>query len=374
MSIQYAGGTNVNATFSASTKAALQSNILAQLVVAGWTQVTGPSTGGAQTFTITIASPGVVTLNSHGMLANDTFVPSTTGALPTGLTAGTRYFVKTVLSANTFTLSATAGGAVINTTGTQSGTHSAVCTCRIATSATPWGVTSRMNFQDNGGSCLTGSVENSNSTIVGLNSTANGVYLVPGALTWRIIANKYQAFVFLAITTPSRGFICFGTPYLPPFLQGVVTECGWCMGNSASDTDTTVRPSFRDRLQCTTAVNQNDSNVQGIVNSLLLDLATPSNPISTIALMFPSAFARGYASGQTGIHWGDASAEATEPLIMWPSTLSTGETLARGQLWDALLVCDVFAGDTTTTFDSHNWWGVTDNNTTDKGTLFIVVP
>jgi hypothetical protein len=39
------------------------------------------------------------------------------------LTAGTEYFVKTVLGVDTFTVSATAGGAAINTTSAGSGTH-----------------------------------------------------------------------------------------------------------------------------------------------------------------------------------------------------------------------------------------------------------
>jgi hypothetical protein len=50
------------------------------------------------------------------------------------------------------------------------------------------------------------------------------------------------------------------------------------------------------------------------------------------------------------------------------------EALIRGQLWDAVIVQDTFAGDTTTTFDSRKWWGLTDNNSGDKATLFIVVP
>lgn len=76
------------------------------------------------TFTITIASPGVITKTAHGFAANDPFVPTTTGTLPTGITAGTKYFVKEVLTADTFTFSATAGGSVINTSGAQAGTHS----------------------------------------------------------------------------------------------------------------------------------------------------------------------------------------------------------------------------------------------------------
>lgn len=73
--------------------------------------------------TMTIAAPGVVTSTAHGLEVGDKVKFSTTGALPTGITAGTTYYVKTVPSADTFTLSATADGSAITTTGTQSGTH-----------------------------------------------------------------------------------------------------------------------------------------------------------------------------------------------------------------------------------------------------------
>lgn len=75
--------------------------------------------------TITNASPGVVTWTAHGLAVGSPVVFTTTGALPTGLTAGTTYYVRTVLTADTFTVSATQGGAAINTSGAGSGTHTA---------------------------------------------------------------------------------------------------------------------------------------------------------------------------------------------------------------------------------------------------------
>lgn len=83
--------------------------------------VLAPSKG---TVTLTIASPCVVTLNSHGLSTNDTIWLETSagGALPTGLVVATLYYVK-VINSNTFNLATTAGGASINTSGTQSGTH-----------------------------------------------------------------------------------------------------------------------------------------------------------------------------------------------------------------------------------------------------------
>lgn len=76
------------------------------------------------TVTITIASPGVVTWTGHTFVANDPVYFTTTGALPTGITANTKYYVRNPAT-NTFEISATSGGASINTSGTQSGTHTA---------------------------------------------------------------------------------------------------------------------------------------------------------------------------------------------------------------------------------------------------------
>jgi hypothetical protein len=85
--------------------------------------------------TISNASPAVITV-SNSFAADDPIVFSTTGALPTGLTAGTVYYVSaTSLSGASFKVSATAGGALINTSSAGSGTHS-VTTLYSSLSAT----------------------------------------------------------------------------------------------------------------------------------------------------------------------------------------------------------------------------------------------
>lgn len=78
------------------------------------------------TVTITNADPAVVTWEAHGLFANQPVVFSTTGALPTGLTAGTVYYVlANGLTANAFSVSATEGGTPIATTAAGTGTHTA---------------------------------------------------------------------------------------------------------------------------------------------------------------------------------------------------------------------------------------------------------
>lgn len=72
--------------------------------------------------TLTIANPCVITLGV-ALSAGTGIKLATTGALPTGLTAGTTYYLSNI-SGNTANLSATSGGAAIATSGTQSGVQS----------------------------------------------------------------------------------------------------------------------------------------------------------------------------------------------------------------------------------------------------------
>jgi len=78
------------------------------------------------TVTITIATPAVLTKTAHGLTTGDQVSFDTTGALPTGLVAGTIYYVIFV-GANTFRVATSLvnanAGTAITTTGSQSGTH-----------------------------------------------------------------------------------------------------------------------------------------------------------------------------------------------------------------------------------------------------------
>lgn len=80
--------------------------------------------------TVTIASPAVITTGAP-LAAGTPVYLTTTGALPTGLTASTAgtgpytvyYVIAAGLTATSAEVSATPGGSAINTSGTQSGTH-----------------------------------------------------------------------------------------------------------------------------------------------------------------------------------------------------------------------------------------------------------
>jgi hypothetical protein len=98
------------------------------------------------TATITIASPGVITWVAHGLAVNDSVKFTTTGALPTGIVAGTTYYVHTTPTANTFTIGAdvvAVGDPAINTSGTQSGTHTA---SKLGSDAASYTMLDRVNI------------------------------------------------------------------------------------------------------------------------------------------------------------------------------------------------------------------------------------
>lgn len=91
-----------------------------------------PNRGAA---TISIAAPGLVTQSTHGLTTGESLFFTTTGALPTGLSANTLYFA-VVNDTNTFWLATTFANALANvritTTGSQSGVHTLfIC---------PWGL------------------------------------------------------------------------------------------------------------------------------------------------------------------------------------------------------------------------------------------
>ena len=88
-----------------------------------WNATTAPTLLAPTTITISNASPGLVTLTSNTTtpLPDGTAIMfETAGALPTPLTPFTVYYVK-YLTPTTFNLSATYGGAAINTTSAGSG-------------------------------------------------------------------------------------------------------------------------------------------------------------------------------------------------------------------------------------------------------------
>lgn len=82
------------------------------------------------TVTIDISTPNGVTITQvgHGLVADTQVTFTTTGALPTGIISGTPYFLVAPITPDTYSISTVKGGAPVQTSGTQSGVHTAAYT------------------------------------------------------------------------------------------------------------------------------------------------------------------------------------------------------------------------------------------------------
>lgn len=87
-----------------------------------WTHI-GPRSGAGSPKPFTALASDVVTAIAHGLVVNDEVViyQLMGFTLPTGVSDGSLYFVKTTPDANTLTLSATQGGATLDITADGSG-------------------------------------------------------------------------------------------------------------------------------------------------------------------------------------------------------------------------------------------------------------
>lgn len=90
----------------------------------GGTVLTGatPTYVSGSNITINTSSPAQINWSGHGLPEGRRIVITTTGTLPTGITNGGTYYVRNPL-ANSFQISLTPTGALINASGTQTITH-----------------------------------------------------------------------------------------------------------------------------------------------------------------------------------------------------------------------------------------------------------
>jgi len=92
---------------------------------------------------------GTFTLPAHGFAVGDTvsFSPAATGSLPGGVTEGTTYFVITIAT-DTFTVSATSGGASITVSSAGSGMGRKTSPVSVSINITPRAATGTTIVED----------------------------------------------------------------------------------------------------------------------------------------------------------------------------------------------------------------------------------
>ena len=362
MSTQFSGGTYVNTTFTGAVRSDIQANVKAQLVTAGWTNValaSGQGPGIVAPFTVTIASPGVVTMTAHGLLGGERVILQTTGALPTGLSVSTVYFVK-YIDANTFNLSTTSGGSNINTSGSQSGTHKLNTESMLLESATQANVTNpiRVRVKDLSLTGIIFSVETQSGGAVGTSSNNQGGAISPGVgVTMGIIATKYHFILFVPGLSAGASFVMCGMLYVPSFLTGI-TDVGYMFSNVRSNAYVQNQGSFRDGIMIT-PVNGVNSAFQCIWNATIFELG--DNWATGAGLPTP-LITYGADLGSPKVNmcyrWVNSDILTSDVLVAWGNDASSEATI-RGQFFDLLYIADNFTLDVTDTFDSHTWHNLT---------------
>lgn len=364
MAIPFSGGTKVNQTFTGASRAGILDGLKTNLPTAGWTSraysQVGGGVGNVGTFTVTIASPGVVTFNSHGFENNDVVILQTTGALPTGLSVNTRYFVRNK-AANTFELSTTSGGSSINTTGSQSGTHTLNSESFLWESAVQANVTNpiRIRAKDNRGNCIQFTVENSAGTVAGTSGTGNGqggCLLPAAAKTFRILASQFHFMCFTPGVSAAREFIHCGMPYVPTDLTGV-TDIGFVMSNTQNDGSSSSVPCLRFGPFTCVGSNTPQSN-SAIYQTNLFEQVQDTNHSGSLQILVLGNFtdAGGSYIGTSAYRWANDAKRLSEVLISWGLTSNTDEGKIKGNIYDLAHIADNFAIDSTDTFNGHTWF------------------
>ena len=247
---------------------------------------------------------------------------------------------------------------------TISGHHTSNVLLESATTPSPQSLVCRVQLQDPGsGNCAQVRFRNQGNT----KAQANQFFLYPSAgKVYRVIACPYQFFCFSSDSiTTGRTYVAGGVPYLPSFLQGVVTECIWSQGNCTnSDSSTSNPPSFRNASY--TGSDTNECNqwhtVNGNQNEIYGFFGGGGSYTGTQNLMQQNGPQAQFQNGRYPTYrWHDGSLLTYEPLICWGLTGPADESLIRGQLWDAAMISGQIVADQTTSFDSHNWWVFTNN-------------
>jgi hypothetical protein len=377
MGLVYAGGTYANSTFTGDTRWAIMKNLRDNLVTAGWTnvaQASGQGPGNAATVTITIASPGVVTMTGHGFLGGERVLIATTGALPTGLAVATIYFVK-YIDANTFNLSTTSGGSNINTSGSQSGAHTLYTESMLLQSATQSGVANpiRLRMKDYLGNGPVGfGIENSAGSLTSTINTGAGGFLLPAtAQTMRVIATKYWFTCLVPGSASARTFIIAGMPYVDSSFLTSVTDIGFLFANAPHDNTTTANGSFRTQPSLT---GGNSSNYILLLNSSLWQNNNNGSASSNATAGAPEVIiscqpAWGQTSTARNYRWGNDDLLTSDVLVGWGLTGTTDECKIRGQFYDMMYVAEAVAIDTSSAFTAtgHTFFNLTNNWTQVSG-------
>jgi hypothetical protein len=216
----------------------------------------------------------------------------------------------------------------------------------MQSSMTPQGLRFRLRVRDNGGNNACFGIENVAGTRVGT-SNINGIGLIfPASRTYRIIANKYQFFIYEensgqvnATSAPFRSNVFCGVPWIPSNLTGTLYESIWLIANASSDGDNSTRGSLREVLGSRNSNVGGNGNLTVICNNNIWESFVNSNMngIGMPCLITIWQGCRIQRQAYSWFRWHDDSEFMVDPLIAWGLTSQNDEAKIRGMLWDSFI-------------------------------------
>jgi hypothetical protein len=396
MSIQYVPAharvvTNVAAPYNLTGS----NNVLQIKVDGGSTQTVTLTTGAAQTAAnivtdcgvLTGVTPAVVTVNGQDFVSFTT--TTTNGAASTievlapannvnatfGLTATTvngGQRITTVLEmAATKQQIINATESALVQVGWYTISGSGTTNLLMQSSMTPQGLRYRLRVRDNGSNNTSFSIENVAGTRQGTNNTNGTGLLWPNNRTYRIVASKYQFFIFednaTSVNSNSASFrstVFCGVPWIPSNLVGTIYESIWMITNASSDGSSSQRGSLREVLGARNNVGGN-GNLTVICNNNIWESQGNSgmNGIGMPSLITLWQGTRIQRQLYTWYRWHDDTEFMVDPLIAWGLTAQTDEAKIRGQLWESYIaVGGPYQPNHTFTLDGRTFLPMTINN------------
>lgn len=241
----------------------------------------------------------------------------------------------------------------------------------VQSATTPAGLFIRFRLYDPGANNCAQITMKNNGTPAALTSSI--AYVLPtNGKTFRIIANKYQFFMFSSGATyrkTNREIVMGGVPYMWDFNVAVLLsdfQCGWFVYNGESDTDVAAKSTWRDCLSFYTSSNKTASSL--LMNNML-NYTTYNHASPAISLpMFIEVYSN------YGYRLLDNSTTINEAIIGWASGIANNtEIKFIGMLWDALVHGAVAAGESTISFDGRTYMAITDQSVFHDATLYIAV-
>ncbi|MGV7210505.1 hypothetical protein ACLB1G_21940 [Oxalobacteraceae bacterium A2-2] len=275
--------------------------------------------GVSKTVAITTGTPALIVLASHGLAAGQPVKLTTTGGLPTGLTAGATYYVVNPTTGN-FQLAATPGGSAIAATGGQSGTHTLTINAigKPVTDTTYWGKVSARNAWKMFDEFNNTATENPESITV---------VLAPGAICRGALLVVEGSSLEVSMTDPVDGLVHSqtqsllvsnsGSSYynwmfnrivrrkvaialgLPPYARGQITitirnpggiaKCSMCRIGPVLDVGLSqygISRGIKDYSAVTIAPTGEDATVvRGFARTMSLDILVPNGEVDTVIEM-----------------------------------------------------------------------------------------